>query len=339
MTKVREQAEVRNKSCNHAETCSKLWDTVMSRTSFVDGIENFTILIDHSAQVLELGFNEQARYVDGLLQVNGTGTSAQKLCSQPGAVDSAYNGRNTSKAPCYIEPSHPPNSKLDFFRLETLLAAAGAELDEESFPGSGQSVRYEGLPMTINIKYFNAVPWRGLVSTRYIYEVQATTATSYGEHDIVWTRYPVNRTLLAKHGIMLQANIAGRVGVFSFNGLLLQLTASLALLTSAALAVNLIARYVMRYRQFYSAALIDTTADFSHVDLLEARSLESLQETCRTRALACGGGRVDVINRLLQDGYDPLEDAGESARDFTHDVAAVTRRASDLLAGLRPGPR
>ena len=53
--------ESRNATCNSADACDKLWLIENRQDSFVPGIDNFTILLDHSVQQWELGLHETSR--------------------------------------------------------------------------------------------------------------------------------------------------------------------------------------------------------------------------------------------------------------------------------------
>mmetsp|Transcript_67176 Transcript_67176/g.194251 ORF Transcript_67176/g.194251 Transcript_67176/m.194251 type:complete len:479 (+) Transcript_67176:112-1548(+) len=320
-TRMRTQHEVLNKTCTArtATQCSNLWSIASSRTIFVAGIEDFTLLIDHAAQAPEIGFAAEGRFLHGLLRVPGRGPVEQALCAMPGAVDDYYHGQATSSAPCYVEPGHPKNTALDFFTIGTLLAAGGVTLDDESFSGSGCTARYEGITMLIDIHYYNAVPWRGVLGhSSYYYEVTANRNNAYGQHQVMWDPRSPNRVVIAMHGILIQAGLGGSIGAFVFNNLVLQVAASLALLFWVTAAVNFIAQYMMKHRVYYKAALIDRTADFSDVPRLEALSTHELRDMCAGRSLARGGPREEVISRLIADDYDDA---------FQSETSTLTREA------------
>merc|ERR1719487_2097839 len=122
----------------------------------------------------------------------------------------------------------------------------------------------------LSISWYNSAPWRGVMSPGYIYELSAMAKNAYGTHEAVWDPFRKNRTLVAMHGVLLQANIVGRIGDFNFNTLLLQLTASLTLLAVATMIVNYMATFCLKYRDYYQHAMVDITADFSEVADLEA---------------------------------------------------------------------
>jgi len=114
---------------------------------------------------------------------------------------------------------------------------------------------------------------------------------------------PENRTVITKHGILVQGNIVGDIGGFNFNNLLIQLTASLTLLATATFGVNCMASQVLKYKKYYSRAMVDQTADFSQVGHLEAMPDEELHAICRRRFIKDSGDRTDLICRLVMDDY------------------------------------
>lgn len=302
-TRLRTQVESQNATCvgDAMTSCTKVWIITEAPTDFVAGIENYTLLIDHAAEVPDLEFFAEASDSDGRLQIPGDGPAEQALCARPKSQDA--NGRPTKKAPCFIEPMHPPHSRLDIITVSMLLTAAGVDLDDAR--GHRRSARYHGLTMTINIHYYNTKPWRGILSKPgYWYEVHAVKSSSYGMKRVHWGGRPGNRTVIAMHGILLEGNVVGKIGGLDFNNLLLQLSASMALLAAANFVVNNCAKYLLAHRQYYTAAMVDTTADFSEVGPLEAMSENDLKQMCQKRFLASGGSRIDKIHRLLKDGYE-----------------------------------
>merc|ERR1719476_633503 len=106
--------------------------------------------------------------------------------------------------------------------------------------------------MIVNIIWFNTLPWRGrLGGAHYYYDIYAMAKNSYSTHTAIWDPFRVNRTVLVTHGILVQANIMGQIGVFNFNTLLLQLTASLTLIAVASVLVNYVATCFLKYRAYY----------------------------------------------------------------------------------------
>lgn len=96
--------------------CSELWRVGSNTTSFVAGIDNLTLLLDppvglHRSAFFEACCKLQAR------------APWSRRCVQCRAVGMYHGGRSIVTAPCFIEPSHPPDSNLD---MGTLLAAGVA---------------------------------------------------------------------------------------------------------------------------------------------------------------------------------------------------------------------
>merc|ERR1712176_1620471 len=138
-TMVHSYEQTLNTTClNGTTACAKLWEWSGEAEKFIFGIENFTLLIDHSVQVDELGISKSSENMRGYLFVNGTNKRQQRLCQmRPDAFSILSNPESlTDKAPCYLVPSNPPGSELDFFSVGTLLNAAGVDLDQKSAPKS-----------------------------------------------------------------------------------------------------------------------------------------------------------------------------------------------------------
>eukprot|EP00747_Dinoflagellata_sp_TGD_P033759 gnl/TRDRNA2_/TRDRNA2_136826_c0_seq3.p1 gnl/TRDRNA2_/TRDRNA2_136826_c0~~gnl/TRDRNA2_/TRDRNA2_136826_c0_seq3.p1 ORF type:complete len:340 (-),score=45.75 gnl/TRDRNA2_/TRDRNA2_136826_c0_seq3:55-1074(-) len=300
--------QVLNGSCsedkNDGTGCTKLWDITDSSSVFVSGIENFTILIDHTVQQQELGIFKTAREMTGYLMVNGTTSLQQELCaSREDAKDSAWYGNPTQKAPCYIRRDSV-NDGLEVFRLDTLLKAMGLDLDTASFRGSNHSLRYEGMIVTLQIQYFNTWPWHGLIGeVSYIYNLVPVAKNPYKSTDLVWTNYPTSRTKRDMHGILLSAVGAGRLGGFSATNLLVQLTTSLTLLAISSFLVTSLAIYVLKHRPYYKELLYQTSVDFSDVRELEGKPTQEINSLLQGRNLSTGGSLECRIMRLLEDGW------------------------------------
>jgi hypothetical protein len=298
-TRVRQEKETENATCldPNQQTCAKLWSVTYDETIFVTAIEDFTVLIDHAAQVPAINWFYQARDIPGRLKVpdfdkdwQHAKENANKLCKDKDGWSDPSGGSHVSSAPCYIDPNHPPSSTLDVFTVSTLLTAAGVDLDTESYAGSNHSARYEGMTMLVSIDWVNNAPWTGTLSEPYyVYSLTAMPKNAFGLHQTIWDPYRQNRTLMAVHGIMLQGNLIGDIGAFEFNTLLLQLTASVTLLLISSTIVDYAARFGCKYRKYYSTAMVDVTADFSEAAHLEEMTIDALRQECRNRALAHGG--------------------------------------------------
>ena len=276
-TFVHATEQARNASCpDTVRHCDKLWVSGRSTQRFVTDIERFTLLLDHSVQQPDLGVRETARDMDGYLVVNGSRASQHELCAtSPRAILlppttplerlSRHRHPPPSRpdgAPCAIEPRQPSGvAGLDVYSVGELLMAAGVSLDDESFAGSGHSGRFEGLSMSVLIKYSNSAPWFGLRGrVSYSYHVDAIPTNAYKQREQVWTEHPTRRTLVSKHGIYMEVLQGGQLAGFSFTSMLLRLTTSMALLAVATSIVDVLACFVLDKSALY-ASLIYEDAD------------------------------------------------------------------------------
>mmetsp|Transcript_13054 Transcript_13054/g.46430 ORF Transcript_13054/g.46430 Transcript_13054/m.46430 type:complete len:503 (+) Transcript_13054:81-1589(+) len=339
-TKNKVETQSINQNCTKpgVQDCPKLWHIDSISSSFVAGIETFTLLADHSAQVPSLKFFEQARDLQGYLQVPKGGRAQERLCSTREAYAAPVAGQLTTTSPCYLKPLSPnDNSSLDIFTVQELLVAAGLGsdgLDQESFEGSGHSVRYEGMTMTMDIHYFNTLPWRGpLYTPGYYYQMTAMTKNAYGQHAVQKQAGSTGRVVNAFHGILLQATVTGRIGVFSFNNLLIQIAASSALLGMAVLVVDISALYCCKYRKYYRHALVERSPDFSDVERLEGTTDEDLRDMCRRRSLPVGGSHVALVIRLSSDENAPTPD-GSSFHSSSGGREALAASGEQSVADL-----
>ncbi|CAE7031403.1 p2xD [Symbiodinium natans] len=157
-----EYIQERNASCGQ-DGCTKLWVTSGTESRFMADIEDFTVLIAHAVQNEELGITKTSEMA-GWLLVNGTSELQNQLCNSTNtSMTQPWKGSRTDKAPCYIKPNSTAKDGLDYFTVGTLMMAMGLSLDGSSYHGSGHSLRYEGLTVTLKIKYFDTWPWHGVL--------------------------------------------------------------------------------------------------------------------------------------------------------------------------------
>mmetsp|Transcript_86438 Transcript_86438/g.225522 ORF Transcript_86438/g.225522 Transcript_86438/m.225522 type:complete len:482 (-) Transcript_86438:88-1533(-) len=318
-TKTKVEKQSINQNCTKAgvQDCPKLWHIDSISSSFVAGIETFTLLADHSAQVPSLKFFEQARDLQGYLQVPKRGRAQERLCSMREAYAAPVAEQLTTTSPCYLKPLSPnDNSSLDIFTVQELLVAAGLGsdgLDQESFEGSGQSVRYEGMTMTMDIHYFNTLPWRGPLNTPgYYYQMTPMTKNAYGQHAVQQQAGSTGRVVNAFHGILLQATVTGSIGV---------------------LVVDISALYCCKYRKYYRHALVERSPDFSEVERLEEITDADLRDMCRRRNLPVGGSHVALVIRLSSDDNAPTPD-GSSFHSSSGGREALAASGEQSVADL-----
>jgi len=318
-TFIHEYNQVLNTSCfssfpTAGNNCANLWISESGPQVFTADVEEFTILIDHSVQSPSSGLATTSREMKGMLYVGGTGSGFNKakdiqdgLCrSRKDAVNAPSGGSPTDVAPCYLEPQDAGG--LDFFAVGTLLQAMGVSLEEESYPGSGHSVRYEGLTASLVIEYSNSQNWHGLKENiSYVYKPSVIPRSTFKTAVLVPQGPSGSQQRLKKdqHGILFEVKAGGELAVFDFTQLLLQLTTSLTLLAMAAVAVNLLAQYVLSKRHYYAEALYENTAEFNHLSFLERQPDAQIQNELRQRNLPDTGSKYRMILRLLEYGWTP----------------------------------
>lgn len=316
-------------------SCDKVWLVQDGPKTFTADIEAYTILIDHS--VASPGVSLTSREMDGFLYVgaaSGSPTNAQKarqdaLCqSDPTAVDAPLDGSPTSKSPCYVAPGKVDG--LDFFKVEKLLAAAGVSLEEESYPGSGHSARYDGLVMNLIIEYSNTERWKGIRPVSYVYVLSEIPQSTYKLAALLPGSSQQERVKKDMHGVLFEVRPGGSLAVFDFTQLLLQLTTSLTLLAMATVGVNILAQNVLRLRHYYSEAMHDDTSHFRNLSFLERQPDALIEEELRSRNLPEGGTKYRKIMRLLEYGW--------SLRPGTSFVASAQEGSSGGvdLSNIRP---
>lgn len=185
----------------------------------------------------------------------------------------------------------------DQISLQNLLVAAQLNLSEEAteyLQGTPDYYKADyrsfGAVILLSVTYDNIDNYFSRdPPIKYYYRPQLITSVDDYEIDSIYTHYPDSRTVLFKKGIRIMGVIAGQVGSFRFQTLLIQLTTSLALMKLATTAVDLIAINLLPERVRYKKAKYETTEDFS--DLRKSRS-----NTANTGSSASAkDSSVDVI--------------------------------------------
>ncbi|CAJ1337196.1 unnamed protein product [Effrenium voratum] len=316
-TFTHEYIQTLNSSCfstypSALDSCDDLWLMSEQAQVFTAGVEDYTVLIDHSVTSPKSGLAMSSRTLQGTLFVgpNGNDDDAAKaikdaVCSLPGAKTAPDGGSTTDRSPCYLRPSSVAG--LDFFPVGTLLKAAGVSLESESYPGSGHSARYDGICINLIIDYSNSKAWHGLqTNISYVYKPAVIPQSTF-KTTVLSPLSTDGHKMLKKnmHGIFFNVQPGGQLAVFDFTQLLLQLTTSLTLLAMATVGVNILAQYVLRYRHYYSEALYDRTADFDNITFLERQSDDCLRQELQERNLPQTGTRERMILRLMDYGYRP----------------------------------
>eukprot|EP00747_Dinoflagellata_sp_TGD_P018664 gnl/TRDRNA2_/TRDRNA2_126655_c1_seq1.p1 gnl/TRDRNA2_/TRDRNA2_126655_c1~~gnl/TRDRNA2_/TRDRNA2_126655_c1_seq1.p1 ORF type:complete len:402 (-),score=73.00 gnl/TRDRNA2_/TRDRNA2_126655_c1_seq1:61-1116(-) len=316
--------QVLNNSCysdfpSGANTCTGVWKLRDEALAFTADVEQFTVLIDHSVLAPDTGLTTTSRNMVGVLFVDAGHPLQDALCaSRLDAVD-APGGSRTDKAPCYLTPEKTSDG-LDYFHVGLLLEAMGISLEQEAYPGSGHSARYEGLTVNMLIDYTNTAKWHGVTDISYVYKPRPIPFSTYKTTRVTSTSYPDSRVKADLHGILFEVQAGGSLAVFDPTSALVQLTTSLTLLAMSAVMVNLLAQYVLQRRSYYKEALCERTADFDGLAHLEDYSDEQLDRELQARHIPTGGSRERKVMRLLEDGWMPPAASFQSASGAADDT-------------------
>ena len=282
--------------------------------------ESFSVLFDASVMATELDLKGESANENGLLYVE----SNDSLCkANPTSTNAFFDGDLTNHAPCFIKPNRT-SGNLDYFLLEVLMQAAGSSLDAVS--SSGNTYRYDGVTLVVEVEYSNIRSWSGLSGAiTYQYTPYLLSATSYKLYDVIWEGDPTtaggyrqNRTLLNKHGVKVDLVQSGNLAAFSFSVLLVSLTTSLTLLAVATVITDYVALYLMPDRVKYDAAKYEWTEDFSDIRDKEEKAERAAKRMYRkqtrpgaTSKDAQGGGAYEGVSSteeaLNLGGGNPLD--------------------------------
>ena len=165
--------------------CNAMYTSItpaLFRNKFISNSEDFNVFIEHSVEVSELQYRSAPSDMLGWLEVKsftpGTpqAVAADNLCaSNPnarelydtlGAFGRGYNGSGLRvfKSPCMIMPLLSQTG-VDYFKVSTLLTAAGLKLDQKAESNDDATVRRQGLKLLIMVEYMNFAPLIGRTST------------------------------------------------------------------------------------------------------------------------------------------------------------------------------
>lgn len=279
-----------NRTCREDGPCRKLWVSGEPTSSYVAGVEDYTIMLEHSVMQSTLDIFKASQDIRGFLHVKGNSSMQQRLCyshSLEGrAVTSPYNGDHTSTAPCYLVPA-TTSSGTDLLSVRDLLEAMDVSLDQVADPKENTTLRYEGFTVTLSIVYQNFWPWKGLLGTEKIiavYELRPALTNSYKSTSLVWDQFGASRVQQDLRGMLLSVRPAGQLARFDFQAMLLTATTSLTLLAIASVVVKYLAIWVLHFKEYYKELVVHESPDFSDVRDWHAVA-EKTGDTCIDEAL------------------------------------------------------
>lgn len=228
----------------------------------VANIDDITIMVDHSAQ---LNFKKKAPlgYLETLEDPDGE-TFKWKSCSQ------CTKPNFESLASDYITLT----DLLKAAHLD-LSANANSYLDGTPDYKGPQNYRNFGSVILLSVVYDNV---ENFFSNNppiiYHYRPQLITEVEDRVLESVYTSYPNNRTRIQKRGIRIVGVMAGEIGFFTFQALLIQLTTSVALVKIATTAVDLLAINLLPRRGLYKSAKFEKTKKKKEMQIAQTMNHE-----------------------------------------------------------------
>jgi hypothetical protein len=223
--------------------CPQPWTDTNATSYYTLGIDEFTILIQHSFRGIPWDIN---------------GASSLKLGGSLLGID----GSTTI---------FPPNTIGDIISVNDMLVAAGIDMRERRFDRSqeGHSLRHVGVVLLIEVRY-ESLSLTYPYMYKYTYHV-SEIRTDNGFKIIQATNGPdlTTRRIINRHGVKLVFKFEGPLMQFDVFVLLTQLVTSLGLLSVANLIVDNVMVRLMPRHKIYADYKYDKTVDFSDVNDLE----------------------------------------------------------------------
>ena len=228
-TYVQEVEQVREcpRTREYSGNCSQVWKTVQPNSAsnvrndqyFVAGLENYTLLLEHSVHSLGAGVDAVSRNMDGRLAVPDN----DALCAEKGAIGKAVDdsGKSTTKAPCFIYPKKGSAQKLDVFSINDIVRASNSYFDDwNEIPPKDpskpvkHSVRYSGVVLLLNIQYNNVRHFDFPGNVTYTYHVSALPSSNPKFIHSIEATNLTHRIVQKRYSIKLQAIYTGTLGKF-----------------------------------------------------------------------------------------------------------------------------
>jgi hypothetical protein len=205
----------------------------------------------------------------------------------------------TNTAPCLIPPGKTADSK-DLFTVKDLLVAAGTSMHAMMKEGTRVgTARDLGFEIYFKIEYKNTKPMQGQTPIRYRYRPTLRTRAK-PMNSVIWTNYPVKRTVIERRGVHFTPKQIGLLGGFSFEALMVAITTSLTFLVVANISSKTLAEYCLLNSKYYKRLINEYSPDFSDLKerKLDRHTLTQLQRECAENHLDVSGDKWELILKL-----------------------------------------
>ncbi|KAI9220798.1 hypothetical protein BC828DRAFT_382658 [Blastocladiella britannica] len=287
--------------CNPSEPlapeCMTQFNNATSLDYYSAGVENYTIMVDHTVRGYLTTVSEHSTSLMGVLR-DQSGNPIRVYVpygTAPVAIGNAakwFTNGDVSKVLV-----RPPSTPGDVFSVSDLLAAAGVpSLDTSSASIStvgSQSVRHDGMVVVVLIDYAN---WPTDPSTIYYsYRVSGVTGLSGKRQEVRYIPTYIGQALPAlqlwkRSGIRIKFVQTGVLSTFQFVKLLSSLVASVVFFRMSVFVVEFLMIWVMPNRKQLEQSKYERTEIFtdSMLRLRSQASFNSLRGLTTTASVTSG---------------------------------------------------
>ncbi|KAG0232857.1 cytochrome c oxidase subunit 1 [Actinomortierella wolfii] len=288
---------------------------ILTPSSYVADIEEFTLMLEHSIRGQASGVEIRSGNMEyGELIDSVTGLSIQRWDDQSRtAMTHGWDSRNdlhsittdTSAEPDFssttalnADSSRPQKLSGDVLRVGDLLKAANVNLDslsESPMAATNETIRSAGVVIIVVIQY-GAIGWNpNKISYRYM--PKAIVDQEYKAIETIRDFQAGRRVEINRHGIKIVFSQHGELGKFSMMTLLTNVVAAIALFKVANILVELTMLRFHPQKRVYGEAKYDST----HGPINSGPSSEG-----------SSGAKVDHLKDATQEKNHPLVDLDDS---------------------------
>lgn len=262
-TRVKEYQVVENQNCSALwkaqGSCGGQDHPISSRTGaretyFFAGVEEYTILLQHSMQApLLFQKTRDSTYSKSSNQMTG------QLIRTDGSVLIDFG------------------DSADIITVGQFLEAAEVSLAAPSTNtfANGEPVRTEGITVVVTIDYSNFDDIDNPVYRYYATAIAGSNAKSTQVFDADGN----TRTVHDRHGVRFVFAQTGRIGAFDIQTTLIQLVTSLGLISVATILVDLIMLKLLPHKKKYGEYKYEVTQDFSDIRDAETAQIVARQDS------------------------------------------------------------